>query len=96
MKDLYGNDVFQLSDINSRSTDLPDINTRLSIQVRNILLYFNSFYPGKTFTAYVSRQGLDESAHEFMAQLVEDKHSNSVSYVDFLCHIHRQIQLEVS
>ncbi|KAG5438368.1 hypothetical protein PCANB_002856 [Pneumocystis canis] len=96
LKDLYGNEVFQLADINTQSVFLPNLNTRLSIQIRNIFLYFNTFYPGKTLMAYVSRQGLDKSANEFMAQLVEDKHSNSMSYVDFLCYIHRQIQLELS
>lgn len=96
LKDLYGDDISKLSDINPRSTYLPKLNTRFSIQVRNIFFYFDSFYPGKTLTAYVSRQGLDESSHEFMAQLVEDKQCNSTSYVDFLCYIHRQIQLELS
>ncbi|KTW27700.1 hypothetical protein T552_02140 [Pneumocystis carinii B80] len=96
LKDLYGDDISKLSDINPRSTYLPNLDTRFSIQVRNIFFYFNSFYPGKTLTAYVSRQGLDESANEFIAQLVEDKQCNSTSYVDFLCYIHRQIQLELS
>ncbi|KAG4305985.1 hypothetical protein PORY_000895 [Pneumocystis oryctolagi] len=96
LKDLYGNDVSKLSDINIRSALLPELNSRFSIQVRNIFLYFNTFYPGRALVAYVSRQGLDESAHEFMAQLVEDKHSNSLSYTDFLCYIHREIQLELS
>ncbi|CCJ29196.1 unnamed protein product [Pneumocystis jirovecii] len=96
LRNLYGNSVLKLSDIDVRSALLPNLDTRLSIQIRNIFLYLNAFYPGKALMAYVSRQGLDESANEFMAQLVEDKHSNSLSYVDFLCFIHRQIQLELS
>ncbi|KAG5518126.1 hypothetical protein PMAC_003312 [Pneumocystis sp. 'macacae'] len=96
LKNLYGDNVLKLSDINIRSALLPNLNTHLSIQIRNIFLYLNTFYPGKALMAYVSRQGLDESANEFMAQLVEDKYSSSLSYMDFLCFIHRQIQLELS
>jgi protein transport protein SEC24 len=44
----------------------------------------------------VVRQQLDQSEMEFTSLLVEDKNNDNLSYVDYLCHVHRQIQTEVS
>lgn len=33
---------------------------------------------------------------EFGNLLIEDKNLDCMSYVDFLCHVHRQIQVEIN
>eukprot|EP00274_Cyanoptyche_gloeocystis_P005871 CAMPEP_0196662326 /NCGR_PEP_ID=MMETSP1086-20130531/48231_1 /TAXON_ID=77921 /ORGANISM="Cyanoptyche gloeocystis , Strain SAG4.97" /LENGTH=48 /DNA_ID= /DNA_START= /DNA_END= /DNA_ORIENTATION= len=34
----------------------------------------------------------DPVESRFLCYLVEDKHQATFSYVEFLCHVHRQIQ----
>ncbi|PVV04045.1 hypothetical protein BB560_001461 [Smittium megazygosporum] len=41
----------------------------------------------------ILRQGIDPQEISFVNILVEDKNNDGMSYVDFLCHIHRQIQI---
>ena len=44
----------------------------------------------------LARQGLDGSEYEFARLLVEDRNSEAQSYVDWLVHVHRCIQLELA
>jgi len=34
-------------------------------------------------------------AQHFLSKLVDDRAQTSMSYVEFLCHIHRQIQSKI-
>lgn len=44
----------------------------------------------------LARQGLDGAEYEFARMLVEDRNNEAQSYVDWLVHVHRYIQLELA
>ena len=46
-------------------------------------------------TIQLARQGLDGAEYEFARLLYEDRNGDAQSYVDWLVHVHRQIQMEV-
>ena len=47
--------------------------------------------PGKCIRLkFVARGSMAETA--MLAKLVEDRTQNGMSYVEYLCHVHRQIQ----
>ena len=50
----------------------------------------------KSLTVQLARQGLDGSEYEFARLLVEDRNNEAQSYVDWLVHVHRSIQLELA
>jgi protein transport protein SEC24 len=64
--------------------------------VRNILEYLKTMRGSKALTIQLARQGLDGAEYEFARLLVEDRNNEAQSYVDWLVHIHRHVQLEVS
>ncbi|KAJ2770296.1 COPII coat Sec23p-Sfb3p heterodimer component, partial [Coemansia nantahalensis] len=43
----------------------------------------------------IVRQGIDQAEIQFATKLVEDRNSDNMTYVDYICAIHRQIQVEV-
>jgi len=65
------------------------------MQIRTIQAYMERQRP-KYLNLVVVRQGKDQSEIEFSNQLVEDKNNDAMSYVDYLCAIHRMIQTEVT
>lgn len=44
----------------------------------------------------IARQNRDGMEVELANSLVEDQNNDSMSYVDFLCHVHRIITSEIS
>ncbi|PVU99142.1 hypothetical protein BB559_000970 [Furculomyces boomerangus] len=56
-----------------------------------------NFDMGRTYNMpciQVIRQAYDSHEIAFANTMVEDKNNDNMSYVDYLCHIHRQIQTE--
>ncbi|KAJ1666385.1 COPII coat Sec23p-Sfb3p heterodimer component [Coemansia sp. RSA 1646] len=43
----------------------------------------------------IVRQGMDQAEVLFASKLVEDRNNDNMTYVDFVCAVHRQIQVEV-
>ena len=76
-------------------SQLPVLDSRLNAQVRNILQYLELSRGSKALTIQISRQGLDGSEYEFARLLYEDRNNEAQSYVDWLVHIHRLINMEV-
>ncbi|KAJ2720590.1 COPII coat Sec23p-Sfb3p heterodimer component [Coemansia sp. Benny D115] len=72
---------------------LPELSTALSQKVRNIAA---KLVPARAGFAsiQIARQGMDRAETPFALMLVEDRNNDNMSYVDFLCAIHRQIQIE--
>jgi protein transport protein SEC24 len=96
LQDLFGPDITSLSALDPNLYELPTLESHLNAQVRNILQYLKSQRGSKAISVQLARQGLDGAEYEFAGNLVEDRNNEERSYVDWLVHIHKFIQLEVS
>ncbi|GAO48120.1 hypothetical protein G7K_2304-t1 [Saitoella complicata NRRL Y-17804] len=96
LRDLYGESVSSLKELNPTTNEIPELESRLNVQVRNLIRYIQSRHSSKSLSPLMSRQGLDGSEHEFASWLVEDRNCENMNYVDYLCHVHKHIQLELS
>lgn len=72
---------------------MPTIDTALSRQTRDIIGAIQAQRAWK-MPVHIVRQQLDAEL-EFANLLTEDKNNEQMSYVDYLCVVHRQIQTEV-
>ncbi|GAA6061825.1 hypothetical protein JCM10212_001131 [Sporobolomyces blumeae] len=89
LQDLYS--VENLDELDTRMTTLPDLPTRLSAQMRNILSYFEE-RTGRCLPVLIARQNIDGTEIEFSNMLIEDSNNEQFSYVDYLCYVHQSIQ----
>ncbi|KAJ0423804.1 hypothetical protein BJY00DRAFT_278352 [Aspergillus carlsbadensis] len=96
LEDLFGEGHTSLQGINPQTSALPVLETHLNAQVRNLLQYFTSTRGSKAVTIQLARQGLDGAEYEFARLLLEDRNNEAQSYVDWLVHIHRQINMELA
>lgn len=94
--DLFGAGCDDLKSLDPYASSLPVLETHLNAQVRNIMEYLKTVRGSKALTIQLARQGLDGAEYEFARMLVEDRNNEAQSYVDWLVHIHRHVQLEVS
>ncbi|KAI9702157.1 MAG: COPII coat Sec23p-Sfb3p heterodimer component [Bogoriella megaspora] len=96
LEDLFGPDSNDLQKLDPFMSKLPVLETHLNAQVRNILQYLESTRGSKALTIQLARQGLDGAEFEFARLLYEDRNNEAQSYVDWLVHLHRHIQLELA
>ncbi|KAI9882736.1 MAG: hypothetical protein M1823_005514 [Watsoniomyces obsoletus] len=96
LMDLFGESYSTLQSLDPSNPTLPVLETHLNAQVRNILQYLSTIRGSKGLTIQLARQGLDGAEYEFARLLVEDRNNEAQSYVDWLVHVHRYVQLEVS
>lgn len=96
LEDLFGEGKNSLENLDPYASELPVLQTHLNAQARNILQYMQDTRGSKGLVVQLARQGLDGSEFEFARLLVEDRNGEAQSYVDWLVHVHRHIQLEVS
>lgn len=96
LEDLFGQGHDSLQNLNPNTSSLPVLDTHLNAQVRNLLQYFSTVRGSKSVTIQLARQGLDGAEYEFARLLLEDRNNEAQSYVDWLVHIHRQINLELA
>jgi protein transport protein SEC24 len=95
LEDLFGEGYNSLKALDPFLSSLPILETHLNAQVRNILQYLEGTRASKALTIQLARQGLDGAEYEFARLLYEDRNNEAQSYVDWLVHVHRHIQLEV-
>jgi protein transport protein SEC24 len=95
LEDLFGPGKTTLQSIDANTSALPVLETHLNAQVRNILQYLSTIRGSKAITIQLARQGIDGAEYEFARFLVEDRNNEAHSYVDWLVHLHRQIQAEL-
>lgn len=96
LEDLFGAGQSSLQGLSPQTSSIPLLETHLNAQVRNLLQYFATVRGSKAVTIQLARQGLDGAEYEFARLLVEDRNNEAQSYVDWLVHIHRQINLELA
>ncbi|KAJ5551158.1 Sec23/Sec24 beta-sandwich [Penicillium sp. DV-2018c] len=96
LEDLFGPGCDSLQRLNPNLSSLPVLETHLNAQVRNLLQYLSTIRGSKSVTIQLARQGLDGAEYEFARLLLEDRNNEAQSYVDWLVHIHRQINLELA
>lgn len=103
LEDLFGPGFTALQSLDPQLNTVPVLETHLNAQVRNLLQYLSttggrgSSRAEATATAIqLARQGLDGAELEFARVLVEDRNNEAQSYVDWLVHVHRCIQLELN
>ncbi|KAL5641312.1 hypothetical protein ACGC1H_001709 [Rhizoctonia solani] len=86
--DLFN--VENWDEIGPRTHSLPELETHLSVQVRNIIMHGN-LLRGRAIPLHVVRQNMDGAEIEFSNLLVEDTNNDAMSYIDYLCFEHKQI-----
>jgi protein transport protein SEC24 len=94
--DLFGEGKDSLQSLDPYSSALPVLETHLNAQVRNIIEFLKTLRGSKALTIQLARQGIDGAEYEFARMLVEDRNNEAQNYVDWLVHIHKGVQLEVS
>lgn len=94
--DLFGDDKTSLQSLDAYTSTLPELSTHLNAQVRNIVEFLRSLRGSKGLALQLARQGIDGAEYEFARLLVEDRNNEAQSYVDWLVHLHKGVQLEVS
>jgi protein transport protein SEC24 len=96
LEDLFGEGINSLQELDPMLNDLPVLATHLNAQVRNLIQYIGSVRGSKSASIQLARQGLDGSEFEYARMLVEDRNNEAQSYVDWLVHVHRAIQMDLS
>lgn len=96
IEDLFGPGKDSLKSLDAYTSALPVLDTHLNAQVRNIIEFLKTMRGSKGLTLQLARQGIDGAEFEFARMLVEDRNNEAQSYVDWLVHVHKSVQLEVS
>ncbi|KAI1762898.1 beta-sandwich domain of Sec23/24 [Hypoxylon sp. FL1150] len=94
--DLFGEGKDSLNALDPYSSSLPVLQTHLNAQVRNIIEFLKTMRGSKALTIQLARQGIDGAEYEFARMLIEDRNNEAQSYVDWLVHIHKGVQLELA
>lgn len=94
--DLFGEGKDSLKSLDAYTSALPMLETHLNAQVRNILEFLRTMRGSKGLTLQLARQGIDGAEFDFARMLVEDRNNEAQSYVDWLVHVHKGVQLELS
>ncbi|KND89283.1 Uncharacterized protein C4.03c [Tolypocladium ophioglossoides CBS 100239] len=96
VSDLFGEGKDSLKSLDAYTHSLPVLETHLNYQVRNIIEYLKTMRGSKGLTIQLARRGIDGAEYEFARMLVEDRNNEAQSYVDWLVHVHKGVQLELS
>ncbi|KAJ1734799.1 COPII coat Sec23p-Sfb3p heterodimer component [Coemansia biformis] len=73
---------------------LPELDTPVSRKIAAIAGQLAGSRAGFA-SVQIIRQGMDQAEIQLATKLVEDRNNDNMTYVDYICAIHRQIQVEV-
>ncbi|CAG8538284.1 12091_t:CDS:10 [Funneliformis mosseae] len=93
IRNVFGVDTIE--QIDPKLSSLPELKNNTSIQIRSIINYLQ-LQRSKYLRLTIARMQIDATEIEFHSLLVEDENNGAMSYVDYLCFIHKQIQMEVN
>jgi len=94
INDIYG--VENLDELDIRMTTLPQLPNPFSIRLRRIIDQLQASHDNRPMSILIVRQGKDGLEVEFSNMLVEDQNNDAMSYVDYLCFVHKLIQGELT
>ncbi|KAM9904439.1 hypothetical protein OXX69_007557 [Metschnikowia pulcherrima] len=104
LKDLFGDHVETIDDIDPLLDSLPDLPTHVSQQARNLVQFFREQIVVSdqigSCAIVVAREGIDPTSHDFRDCLVDDKFAStalntSPSYVEFLSSLHKAVGVKL-
>jgi protein transport protein SEC24 len=76
--------------------ELPTLDNPLSHQVRSVVNKIQTSLNRNRFPQLQVVRQQDPLEPYFMSLLVEDKSFDNMNYVDYLCYVHRQIQVSMT
>ncbi|GEQ68026.1 hypothetical protein JCM33374_g1692 [Metschnikowia sp. JCM 33374] len=104
LKDVFGDHIESVNDIDPLLDSLPDLPTHISQQARNLVQYFREQIIGcdaiGASAVVVTRDGIDSNSHEFRDCLIEDKLASkalntSPNYTEFLASLHKAVRVKL-
>lgn len=95
LRDLFGEYISNVGQLESDLNELPEVDTEVSRQARNLVKYFSNKVGIRFLGIKLAREELDGACYEFLAMLVEDKFVNSLGYVEYMSQIHRSVKTEL-
>ena len=95
LNDLFGPSCNSLLDLDPLQSTLPQLDTLISRQLRNVINYISETRPTRALFVQIARQTMDGAEHEFASLLVEDRNNEAQAYQEYLMYLHRQINMEV-
>ncbi|CDK26815.1 unnamed protein product [Kuraishia capsulata CBS 1993] len=93
LQDLFGDHVTSLQQLDPNSSDLPEIDTHISLQLRNLCKYYAKFFLGSDFVpVHICRFRIDPNEAEFVEYLYEDQATDlTPSFPDYLTQLYKQV-----
>ncbi|ODV65820.1 beta-sandwich domain of Sec23/24 [Hyphopichia burtonii NRRL Y-1933] len=105
IKDLFGEEIEEVKEINPLLDELPELPTDISQQARNLVNHFQTHIIGASpigaGSIKIIREGIDRSEILFKELLVEDALKGAVtvsggpSYPDYLSSLHKAIRVKL-
>ena len=105
IKDLFGEDIDSVNQINPLIDEIPDLPTHISQQARNLVRFFQSEITGSSAIGsagiQIVRQGIDGAEVLFKDCLIEDNLKGALAanagaaYPEYLSNLHKAIRVKL-